>query len=218
MLVLTHERQQAPRRALPQPDRRVQPSPRTRTTRVDASRGRSTPGTAPWDALVESHVLGRRTLLHHSRRIRQFSADEILAFVRVFGVPVAFFFLPPVEGVAELRVQTSDDDQGIDAAELLERVFEQQMLSSIHITERLYEIGDGLSREQRDRIAQAYYTSVYRQFQLASRTSVAASDWHTTLRQIADVVERAQKVAVDEFMDPPPEAFELSSPQHPEGD
>ena len=34
------------------------------------------------------------------QRVRQFSADEIVAFSRGFGLPVGFFFLPPPRGAA----------------------------------------------------------------------------------------------------------------------
>ena len=35
-------------------------------------------------------------------RVRQFSADEIVAFARGFGLPVGFFFLPPPPSAADV--------------------------------------------------------------------------------------------------------------------
>jgi transcriptional regulator with XRE-family HTH domain len=32
---------------------------------------------------------------YHGKRVRQFTADDLVAFSRAFGVPVIYFFLPP---------------------------------------------------------------------------------------------------------------------------
>jgi transcriptional regulator with XRE-family HTH domain len=60
------------------------------------------------------------------RRIRQFTADEIVAFSRCFGVPIGFFFMPPrpSESEAPVRFATADnDDYGLSLAELLDAIF-----------------------------------------------------------------------------------------------
>jgi hypothetical protein len=60
------------------------------------------------------------------QRIRQFSADEIVAFARGFGLPVGFFFLPPPRGAAPMPIRLAGPDnpmRGIPPAELIDVVF-----------------------------------------------------------------------------------------------
>lgn len=59
------------------------------------------------------------------QRVRQFSADEIVAFSRCFGLPVGFFFLPPPPSAADLPVRLAAADNplwGITPAELIDVV------------------------------------------------------------------------------------------------
>ena len=60
------------------------------------------------------------------RRIRQFTADEIVAFSRCFGVPIGFFFMPPRPSESETPVRfatAENDDYGLSLAELLDAIF-----------------------------------------------------------------------------------------------
>ena len=59
------------------------------------------------------------------RRVRQFSADELVAFSRCFGVPVGFFFLPPPPTAADRPIQMASPDGsdfGVRPAELIDVV------------------------------------------------------------------------------------------------
>lgn len=60
------------------------------------------------------------------QRVRQFSADDIVAFSRAFGLPVGFFFLPPPPSVAPVPVRLPSSENplwGIPIAELIDVVF-----------------------------------------------------------------------------------------------
>jgi len=60
------------------------------------------------------------------RRIRQFTADEIVAFSRCFDVPIGFFFMPPRPSQSETPVRfatAENDDYGLSLAELLDAIF-----------------------------------------------------------------------------------------------
>ena len=60
------------------------------------------------------------------QRVRQFSADEIVAFARGFGVPVGFFFLPPPRGATPGPIRLAAPENplwGIPIAELIDVVF-----------------------------------------------------------------------------------------------
>ena len=59
------------------------------------------------------------------QRVRQFSADELVAFSRCFGVPVGFFFLPPPPSAADRTIQLASPtggDFGVRASELIDIV------------------------------------------------------------------------------------------------
>src|SRR6056297_3582183 len=60
------------------------------------------------------------------RRVRQFTADEIVAFSRCFDVPIGYFFMPPRPSQSEtpVRFATAEDrDLGLSLAELLDAIF-----------------------------------------------------------------------------------------------
>lgn len=60
------------------------------------------------------------------RRVRQFTADEIVAFSRCFRVPIGFFFMPPRPSQVEQPVVLSTPERhgyGIRLAELLDVIF-----------------------------------------------------------------------------------------------
>ena len=63
-------------------------------------------------------------------RIREFSANEILAFARAFERPIAYFFTPPEE---ELRPVSAGGRKTIDLAGLLEAVgtIDEQRVSAL---------------------------------------------------------------------------------------
>jgi hypothetical protein len=59
-------------------------------------------------------------------RVRNFSADEIVAFARGFGLPVGFFFLPPPRSSADVQIRLADPGKpawGVPTSELIDVVF-----------------------------------------------------------------------------------------------
>ena len=59
-------------------------------------------------------------------RVRNFSADEIVAFARGFGLPVGFFFLPPPRSAADAEIRLAAPEKpawGIPTSELIDVVF-----------------------------------------------------------------------------------------------
>jgi transcriptional regulator with XRE-family HTH domain len=80
------------------------------------------------------------------RRVRQFTADEIVAFSRCFDVPIGYFFMPPRPSQSEtpVRFATAEDhDRGLSLAELLDAIFgtpgEREVMSA-RLNEYLGEI------------------------------------------------------------------------------
>jgi hypothetical protein len=54
------------------------------------------------------------------RRVREFSADELLALARTFGKPVGWFFLPPDDLVVRWRARSGDRNMWIGRGDLAE--------------------------------------------------------------------------------------------------
>ena len=80
------------------------------------------------------------------RRVRQFTADEIVAFSRCFGVPIGFFFMPPRPSQSENSVNFAAPERhgyGIPLTELLDVIFgtpgEREVLST-RLSEYLAEV------------------------------------------------------------------------------
>lgn len=60
------------------------------------------------------------------QRVRQFTADEIVAFSRCFRVPIGYFFMPPRPSQSEtpLRLKSGENPWGgITLAELVDAIF-----------------------------------------------------------------------------------------------
>lgn len=57
-------------------------------------------------------------------RIRQFTADELFALSRCFGLPIGFFLTPPGDDPRQVRIATPDSKRqgGVDSMELLDAV------------------------------------------------------------------------------------------------
>ncbi len=57
-------------------------------------------------------------------RIRQFTADELFALSRGFGLPIGFFLTPPGDDPRWVRIATPDSKKqgGVDSMELLDAV------------------------------------------------------------------------------------------------
>lgn len=59
----------------------------------------------PWSAVTVAQAEGSVT----GQRVRQFTANELVALARTFDVPVLYFFLPPEDRSGELRTPDAGD-------------------------------------------------------------------------------------------------------------
>lgn len=121
--------------------------------------------------------------------IRQFEADEIVAFARAFDVPVTWFFLPPPpwRDGRPVRLSTVDARRyGITLAALIDTIFgddtDQHVLTD-RLSEFLDDLGpDGLTTAQQ-RVAGA---AAVRVAALARHQIGDVPQWESWLRTIAD--------------------------------
>jgi transcriptional regulator with XRE-family HTH domain len=93
------------------------------------------------------------------RRVRQFTADEIVAFSRCFRVPVSYFFMPPRPSQSEtpLRLESPENRHvGITLAELVDAIFgapvDEDVMSD-RLRRYLQEVDMGALTDVQDRLA-----------------------------------------------------------------
>lgn len=136
------------------------------------------------------------------RFIRNFDADEIVAFARAFELPLGWFFLPPPPWAATglpVKLSTPDAEQfGTALAELVDLVFgtpEHQALLAMRLDSWLNQRPPQLTDAQR-RVATLVQ---HRIDALANNTLDQLGDWQTTLRAMANHLEdleaRARRAA-----------------------
>ena len=144
-----------------------------------------------------------------SDRVRQFDANEIVAFARAFELPVSWFFLPPPPWAAPgvpTKLRTPDADQfGTPLAELADLVFgtdEGLAWLSMRLQAFLQELGENPLTD-----AQALVTGLV-ETKKALLVNHALSDleqWQTQLRSLANQLEdlqvRARHAAEQELDD-----------------
>ena len=97
-----------------------------------------------------------------SDRIREFSADDLLAFAAVFELPFAWFFVPPVEEELRGDVTAREADRGLDVAALLDRILPPPLTAIDATSDRLEELhrelpADAFS-DMEQRMASAFNT------------------------------------------------------------
>lgn len=134
-------------------------------------------------------------------RVRQFDADEIVAFARTFDLPVSWFFLPPppwpAPGVpAKLRTASSGRF-GEPLAVLADLVFgDDQDLAQMAV--RLRAFFDQLGPNPLSDAQQRVVTLVDTKKAELVRASIAdLGDWQTSLRSLANQLEDLARRSAD---------------------
>ena len=128
--------------------------------------------------------------------IRQFTADEIVAFARALDLPLGWFFLPPppwAEPATPVKLSTPDADRfGTALAELVDIVFGDehgQALLELRLRAFLDQLGAGpLSQRQHavHRLVRAKVDS------LVAHALRDLESWQTQLRALANHLEDVQ--------------------------
>jgi len=139
--------------------------------------------------------------------IRQFTADEILAFARAFDLPIGWFFMPPPPWSDEPGVPVKLDvpdggDFGRPLAELVDLVFgtsENTAVLQMRLAAWLEQNPPQLTTAQRQ-VADHVQGRIDA---LAAATLDQLADWQTTLRAMANHIEdleaRARRAAASDL-------------------
>jgi hypothetical protein len=124
------------------------------------------------------------------RFIRNFTADEIVAFARGFDLPVTWFFMPPPPWTAPgmpSRLDVPDDAQfGQPIAMLVDLVFgnkKQQALLALRLDAFLQALGPAGLTAAQARVASLVTSRIESLVRNAFRE---LGDWQTTLRAMAN--------------------------------
>jgi hypothetical protein len=126
-------------------------------------------------------------------RIRQFDADEIVAFARAFDLPVTWFFLPPPPWVSPgvpAKLRTPDAERlGAPLALLADLVFgddSQRAAMALRFQAFLDELGPNPLSEAQQRVADMVET---RKEQIVRHALGDLQQWQTQLRALANHLE-----------------------------
>jgi hypothetical protein len=143
-------------------------------------------------------------------RVRNFSADEIVAFARGFGLPVGFFFLPPPRSAADVEMRLADPGKpawGVPTSELIDVVFGapgEIGYMGMRVEEFFRQESTELQTEAQRRLTQ--YTDLVVEA-IVKRDLSRFSTWRTMLTTLANQLEdwqqRARKTvtAKEEILD-----------------
>jgi hypothetical protein len=134
-------------------------------------------------------------------RVRQFDADEIVAFARTFDLPVSWFFLPPPPWAAPgvpVKLRTPSSGRfGEPLALLADLVFGDDQ-DQAQMAVRLRAFFDQLGRNSFSEAQQRVINLVDTKKAELVRTSIAdLEDWQTSLRSLANQLEDLAGRAAD---------------------
>ena len=138
------------------------------------------------------------------RRVRQFTADDLIAFGRAFKLPIAWFLLPP-EGVGDAsppRVVLPGKRRSESPAALVESLFG----SDAELNDRLARLLSQLDESELTtwtRTALAEQASIYF-IRLVSETLGDATASARLFRELADKLDHAQEEVLKFVMDQSP--------------
>jgi hypothetical protein len=139
------------------------------------------------------------------KHIRQFDADEVVAFARAFALPVAWFYLPPppwADGLPVKLVTPDAEHFGQELTLLLDLVFgepEHQAVMELRLGEFLDQLGTRALTEAQQQIANLAATRIAA---IVRKSFGDLDQWQTSLRAIAnhleDLEERAKRAMSDD--------------------
>jgi hypothetical protein len=134
------------------------------------------------------------------KHIRNFDADEVVAFARAFELPVGWFYLPPppwAEGIP-VKLVTPDAEQfGTELSLLVDLVFgepEHQAAMELRLREFLDQLGTRALTEAQQQIANL---AAARTAAIVRRSFGDLDQWQTSLRSIANHLEDLERRAKD---------------------
>jgi transcriptional regulator with XRE-family HTH domain len=123
-------------------------------------------------------------------RVRQFTGDEIVAFARAFGLPVAWFFVPPPD-LQGIRV----GHERVLPVEFLRSMFEDR---ERHVDGSLAETVENLPARERRKLAGLETFPELGDALIAREIdSDRREELEARLREIADSLEEARKRVLD---------------------
>jgi hypothetical protein len=134
------------------------------------------------------------------KHIRNFDADEVVAFARAFALPVGWFFLPPPpwSGGLPVKLVAPDAKQfGHELGLLVDLVFgepEHQAAMELRLREFLDQLGTRALTETQQQIADL---AAARIAAIARKSFGDLAQWQTSLRSIANHLEDLERRAKD---------------------
>lgn len=122
-------------------------------------------------------------------RIRQFTADDIVAFAQAFGVPITYFFLPPRPTATWSKVTqgTTDDQLNRTMAVMIDLILgdpnEGAARLASHLSEIMRDLDPALFSDAQKRI---FALARLRLLGVVSHAIGSIGGWQESLRSLAD--------------------------------
>jgi transcriptional regulator with XRE-family HTH domain len=122
-------------------------------------------------------------------RVRQFSADDIVAFAQAFELPVTYFFLPtrPESGWSKVEPGTSPAQLGNTMSHMIDVVFGDTVDGAPRVLSRLYEFMQYIDLDAyTDAQRRIFDLATHRLLAVVSRSVGRMGEWQDSLRAIAN--------------------------------
>lgn len=130
------------------------------------------------------------------KRVRPFDADELVAFARGFGLPVAWFLLPP-EGVESLE-GVEAGGAPLSTPGLVDLLFPATEVAQSALSERLKALFQSLPLGLRTPPQKLIDVLVGAHFEGQLQSNIDLSKWYGDLRSLADSLEQIEKGVLQE--------------------
>ncbi len=133
-------------------------------------------------------------------RVRQFSADDLVAFAQAFRLPVTYFFLPtrPEARWSKLDADTSPVELRTTMAKMVDVVFGDPVDGAPRVVDRLYDFMRHIDLEDYTEAQRRIFDLArHRLLAVVSRAVGSLGAWQQSLRGIADDLDQLKADATE---------------------
>lgn len=128
-------------------------------------------------------------------RVRQFTADDLVAFAQAFAVPITYFFLPPRPRStwSGVKAGTSSDQLNRTMAVMLDLIFGDSEGAAVlagHLNEVMDDLDPALLSQAQERI---FTLARLRLLAVVAQALGSIGGWQQSLRSLADELGTLEK-------------------------
>jgi hypothetical protein len=135
-------------------------------------------------------------------RIRQFTADDLVAFAQAFEVPITYFFVPPRPGAPWTKVArgTSRDELNRTMAVMIDLIFGDPDVGAPLLAGHLHDFMSDLDPALFSKAQKHIFSLARLRLHAVVGQAVGSMDgWQESLRSLADEVGKLEKDVADDL-------------------